>query len=361
MNLKISTESLKTVVAKVSKGAGNLSMLTITSCLTIETIDEDVVFTTTTNSRNLEVRIKGIVNSDNKFFACTDCDLFTKLVSKTDVDNVTLEVTENALVFHGNGVYNLPLIQDEEGSMVRIPPIMVDSMEEVEVSTEQLKQMLTWNKLCVAKTLEEPIFTGYCVKDNRVFTYDNNSACVSNIKLPKVNMLIPSGVVDLFSLFEDKSVKVKTTNNKVSFTSPDVTITGALLEGFDLYPTEQLSELAESKEFSSSIKVSRDKLSGLIDRMSLFATDDKNTISVSFSSDKLIISDSDRSAGEQISYISKTDAKPFEVNVDLRDVKKIISEVTTDEVNILYGSDIGLCIYSDTARYIVPLVGEDEE
>ena len=81
MNLKISTESLKTVVAKVSKGAGNLSMLTITSCLTIETIDEDVVFTTTTNSRNLEVRIKGIVNSDNKFFACTDCDLFTKLVS----------------------------------------------------------------------------------------------------------------------------------------------------------------------------------------------------------------------------------------------------------------------------------------
>lgn len=361
MNLKINTESLKTAVTKVSKGAGNLSMLTITSCLSIEVVDGDIVFTTTTNSRNLEVRIKGATSPENKFYACTDCDLFAKLVSKTEKDNVTMEVTENALVFYGNGVYNLPLIQDEEGSMVRIAPILVDSLEEVEVSTEQLKQLLTWNKLCVARTLEEPIFTGYCIKDNRVFTYDNNSACVSNIKLNGINMLVPSGIVDLFSLFEDKTVKVKTTNNKVSFETSDVTITGALLEGFDLYPTDQLAELAEGREFSNSIKIPTNKFVGLIDRMSLFATDDKNAVSISFAKDKMIVSDSDRSAGEQIMYTSKNDVALFEVKADLRDIKKIINEVTSEEVSILYGSDVGLCVYSDNSRYIVPLVGDDEE
>ena len=50
----------------------------------------------------------------------------------------------------------------------------------------------------------------------------------------------------------------------------------------------------------------------------------------------------------------------FEVNVDLRDISKIVKEVETDEISMLYGSDIGLCIYSDTSRYIVPLVGDDE-
>lgn len=361
MNLKVGTEALKTAVGKVAKGAGNLSMLTITSCLTIEAVDGDIVFTTTTNSRNLEVRIKGATSADNKFFACTDCDLFAKLVSKTETDNVTMEVTENALVFHGNGVYNLPLIQDEEGSMVHITPITVDALEEVTVSAEQLKQLLTWNKLCVAKTLEEPIYTGYCVKDNRVFTYDNNSACVSNLKLDNINMLIPSGIVELFSLFEDKTVTVKTTNNKVMFSTADVTITGALLEGFDLYPTAQLAELVEGKDFSNSIKVSTAKFAGLIDRMSLFASDDKNAVQISFAKDKMIISDSDNSAGEQIAYTTKNDVELFEVKADLRDIKKIVSEVTTDEVGILYGSDVGLCVYSDTARYIIPLIGDDEE
>lgn len=361
MNLKLNTESLKTAVSKVSKGAGNLSMLTITSCLTIEANEGDVVFTTTTNSRNLEVRIKDVTSKDNKFFACTDCDLFTKLVSKTETDTVNLEVTENALVYTGNGVYNLALIQDEEGSMVHIPTIEVDAIDEIEVSAEQLKQLLTWNKLCVAKTLEEPIFTGYCVKDNRVFTYDNNSACVSNIKLNGVNMLIPNGMVELFSLFEDKTVKVKTTNNKVMFSTSDVTITGALLEGFDLYPTDQLAELAEGKEFSNAIKVQTSKFMSLIDRMSLFATNDKNTISISFAKDKMIIADSDKSAGEQIAYTSKNDVELFEVNVDLRDIKKIVNEVATEEISMLYGSEVGLCVYSDNARYIVPLVREDEE
>ena len=358
--MKINTSSLQTAVSKVAKGAGNLSMLTITSCLTIEAKEGDIVFTTTTNSRNLEVRIKGSVNADTEFFVCTDCDLFSKLVAKTDTETVTLEVTENALVFTGNGVYNLPIIQDEEGTMVHIPEIPVDALEETKVSTEQLKQLLTWNKLCVAKTMEEPIFTGYCVKDNRVFTYDNNSACVSNIKLDKINMLIPSGMVDLFGLFEDKEVVVKTTNNKVSFSSEDVTITGALLEGFDLYPTDQLAELAEGKDFSNAIKVPTNKFVSMLDRMSLFATDDKNTISLSFGTDKMIVSDSDRSAGEQIAYTSKNEVVSFEVSVDLRDIKKIVSEVSTEEISMLYGSEIGLCVYSDTARYIVPLVGEEE-
>ena len=253
MEIKLNTEYLKTAVAKVARGAGNLSMLLITSCITIEANNGDIVFTTTTNYRNLEVRINGAVDENVEFFACTDCSLFTKLVSKTDAETITLKVTDNALVFTGNGIYNLPLIQDEEGNFVCIPEIKVDAMEETKVSTEQLKKILTWNKLCVAKTMEEPIFTGYCIKDNRVFTYDNNSACVSNIKLDNVNMLIPGSTVDLFSLFEDKEVIVKTTNNKVSFASEDVTITGSLLEGFDLYPTDQLAELAESKDFSNSI------------------------------------------------------------------------------------------------------------
>lgn len=361
MKLKLNTESLKVATTKAAKGAGNLAMLTITSAIALELKDGDLVLTTTTNSHNLDVRIKGVSSAENNFYACTDCELFTRLVSKTNTENITLEVTENSLVFTGDGVYNLPLLQDEEGTMVRITPITVDSLEVISVPTENLKKILTWNKLSVAKTLEEPIFTGYCVKDNQVYTYNNNTACVSNLKLDKINMLIPSGIVDLFSLFEDKNVNVSTTNNKVEFASSDLVITGALLEGFDLYPTDQLGELVNGNEFKNSIKVSKAKFSNMLDRMSLFTTEDKNELSISFAKDKLIVSDKNLSAGEQLAYISNNEVEPFEVKIDLNDIKQIVGEVSGEEVCMLYGSDVGLCVYSDNSRYIIPLLGEDEE
>lgn len=361
MKIKLNTEALKVATSKASKGVGNLAMLTITSAIALELVNGDFVLTTTTNSHNLAVRIKDVTSSENNFYACTDCELFTKLVSKTGTETITLEVTENALVFTGDGVYNLPLLQDEEGTMVRITPINVDSLESVNVPTETLKKLLTWNKLAVATTLEEPIFTGYCVKDNQVFTYNNNTACVSSLKLDGVNMLIPSGIVDLFSLFEDKSVTVATTDNKVEFSTTDVLITGALLEGFDLYPTEQLGTLVNGDDFKNSIKVSKEKFANMIDRMSLFTNEDKNELTISFAQDKLIVSDKNLSAGEQLGYISKNEVESFEVKVDLNDIKRIVGQVVEEEVCMLYGSDVGLCVYSDNSRYIIPLLGDDED
>ena len=363
MKIKLSTEALKLATSKASKGAGNLSMLTITSALTLESVEGNLILTTTTNSHNLEVKIKDVTSKDNKFFACTDCELFTKLVSKTDTENIILEVTENALMFTGNGVYNLPLIQDEEGTMARITPIEVDALEEVTVSSMELKKLLTWNKLAVAKTLEEPIFTGYCVKDNKIFTYNNITVCVSRLKLDKVNMLIPSGIVNLFSLFEDKNVTVKTTNNKVSFATDDVVITGALLEGFDLYPTEQLSALVDGEDFKNKVKISKNKFSNMLDRLGLFVQEDKNEIVMSFGKDKLVVSDKGSSVGEQISYIGTTESPNFECKIDLNDIKGIIGEISGEEVCLLYGSDVGICVYNDNMNYIIPLLtdSEDEE
>lgn len=360
--VKINTEALKVAAAKAVKGIGNLSILAITSAIGIEVKDGNLTLSTTNNSTNLDVKLIDVADKDVNFYACTDGALFTKLVSKTDSDFIELNLQPNCLEFHGTGRYNLALIQDEEGNMARITPISVDNAETHKVAAASLKQLLSYNKLAVSKSFDTPIFTGYCIKDNYVFTCNDVTACVSQLDLGGISVLLPGSMVELFNLFEDKNVEISVSGNRIKFSSVDVTITGAVLEGIDLYPTEQLVELVNAPEFTNMVVVSTAKLAAALDRLALFVEKiDKNRIEIAFGDDSLVITNKIASAGELVTYTEKSISNQDTYALDLSDLKAVVDATSKDTLRIVYGLDKGICVADDTTKYIVPSLDEDEE
>lgn len=361
MKFEVKTESLKVAVAKAAKGTGNLSMLAITGAIGIDVVGTDLVLTTTDNNTNVQVIVKNVVKTPINFYACTNSDLFCKLISKQTSDKVCLDLQENMLQISGDGVYNLPLIQDEEGGMARIMPIIVDSLQPVTVNSQELKKMLKYNKLAVSKYFDTPIYTGYCVSNNKTVTYNGVVACASEVKLNELSALIPFKTVDLFELFEDKNVKVSIASNLIKLESEDVIITGSLLEGFADYPVQPLLDLVYSDTFSQEVKVDKAKLVNIIDRLSLFVSDkEQNAIQLNFSETGLILSNAGSSACEKVAYNKQPEQVVVtSMFVDLRDLKTIVGAVASEDVTILYSDGSPVAICTDDMRFVIPPLEDD--
>lgn len=364
MNITLKTETLQGVAAKALKGAGNLSMLAITSAIGIELVGQDLVLTTTDNNTNLSVVMKNVISAPtaDKFYACTNADLFCKLIAKQTTKTVILEVMDKCLQVEGDGVYNLPLIQDEEGTVARIAPIEVDGLTEVNVESKTLKKLLKYNKLAVSKLYDEPMFTGYCIDKDKVYTYNGTNACISEINLDSLQLLLPSKMVDLFDLFEDKTVKVVAVSDKIKLESDTIQITGTVLEGFADYPKEPLNNTVYSDQFVSSVVVNKDKLCGVLDRLSLFVSDnEQHGIQLNFSENGLLISNMDSNACESVPYVDGTTANLSAVYVDINDLKVIANAVSEDKLTIIYGNASAIGVAVGNMRFILSLLSDEEE
>ena len=362
MKVKLNTEALKLATAKAAKGSGNLSMLAITSSIGIEVKDTNLVLTTTDNSTNVEVILKDVVKEPTNFYVCTNSELFCKLIAKQTNETVILEQQENCLQVTGDGVYNLPLVQDEEGTMGRITPIDVPALDTVKVSAAELKKMLKYNKLAVSKQFDTPMYTGYCLSNEKVYTFNGNTACITALKLKDINMLLPAAFVELFTLFEDKNVIVSVSSNRIKFESEDVVITGTVLEGYDEYPTKPLFDTVYSDEFTQSVKISKNALNNILDRIGLFVSDkEQNAIQLNFGENSLVISNTDSNACESVNYIGNKPSDVSSVFVDLNDVKVIVSAIASDDVTLIFGSDSAIGVCTEDMRFVIPVLSDEEE
>ena len=360
MKVKLNTEALKIVTAKAAKGSGNLSMLAITSSIGIEIRDTNLILTTTDNSTNVEVVLKDVVKEPATFYVCTNSDLFCKLIAKQTSEAVVLEQQENCLQVTGDGVYNLPLVQDEEGTMGRITPIDVPALDTVKVNASELKKMLKYNKLAVSKQYDTPMYTGYCISDEKVYTFNGNTACITALKLKDINLLLPASFVELFNLFEDKSVTVSVSSNRIKFESEDVILTGTVLEGYDEYPTKPLADTVYSKEFTQSVKVSKNALNNILDRIGLFVSDkEQNAIQLNFGDLGLIISNVDSNACESVQYIGNKPTDVSSVFVDLNDLRVIVNTISTEDVTLIFGSESAIGVCTEDMRFVIPVLADD--
>lgn len=363
MKIEVKTESLKVAVSKAAKGTGNLAMLAITSAIGIEVKGNDLILTTTDNNTNVYAKVKNVVKEPVEFYACTNSDIFCKLVSKQTCDKITLDLQPNMLQVIGDGVYNLALIQDEEGETARITSIDISGVSEVKVESSELKKALKYNKLAVSKYFDTPIYTGYCLSNEKATTYNGVVACVTDVKLKDINLLIPFKMAELFDLFEDKTVSVYAEGNRVRFESEDVVVSGSVLEGLESYPAQQLSDLVYSDTFTEEVSVSRDKILGVIDRLSLFVSDkEQNAIQLNFSDTGLILSNMESSACEKVAYVSKKeDIVTTSVFVDLRDLKLIISAVDGNDVKLMYSDGSPICVCTSDMRFVIPPLEDESE
>lgn len=361
--LEINTTTLQEAVGKSIKGSGRLPMLLMTTAISIELKDGIITLTTTDGNLNLLIRIPGF-DKEQKFYACTDSTMFSSLVAKTTSKTIGLEVRENALYFKGNGSYNLPLIQDEEGNNVRIKRIVCSSNETVDIKTAVTKPMCRYNKLAIAKTKEIPQFASYCISGKKVYTYDTKNLCVSNFNLGDMRMLLPAATAGLLELIDDEDITVIYDGVAFNIISGSVTIEGTVMQGLDEFPVDAANQFLTPEAFPNKVELDKTQLENVLDRIGLFILpEDLDAIMLTFSNDSLIIQNRAQNGYEHLLYLNSPIGNPnSQTLLDIKSLKMIVSACELDSVVIGINNETGnVCVECGDTKFVIPSMDATEE
>jgi len=344
MNIK--TELLQKMVAKAIQGASMNKMIPLTSLIGIEFKENilggngNLILTTTDGSTQLKINQE--VEGNGEFYTIVNADTFAKLVGKTTKATIELENKENYLLFTGNGDYKLEIAINEEGEMVKFPEVKNIDVAPYSISTKLLQDAIRTTKASVAKTMEIPCLTGYYLGDSTtaigVIGTDRQLICTMNNTLVKEPMLISSEMAELLLLVEEETTNVLQKDNDIIFFNKEFTIAGKELEGKENYPVEQITGLLDT-QYNNSIKVNKDELLSVLDRLSLFISDyDKNGIKLAFTKEA-ILAKSQKSNAQELIDAESTSEEEFDVLVDIEMLRSQIETISTDIVEIHYGQE----------------------
>ena len=289
-----------------------------------------------------------------------DSDLFNKLVNKTTTDTITLEDSENVLIFKGNGTYQLSLIEDTTGDNIKIELPMMGSEVVETIDITKLKQVINFNRPSVAKSMETPYLTGYYFDNDSVVTFNNITACVSKEHFVTHKVLLPASFVELFNIIDETSAELCLQGNNVKITSPSVVIYSTLMTTIDSYPSDALKGIIEEK-FDGNCTVDKSTLLNAIDRLSLFVTQpDSNSIRISFDTNGIKLSSLRGTGDELVPFISDLQNVRFEKTIELQDFRSQLQTQPSNEINLFYGNERGLMLKNDTTYQLIPfMVFED--
>lgn len=360
MKLIVNTQLLKEMVNKVIKGAGMNRQLPITNMMLIEVADSKLNLLTTDGTSTLVVKTDKCENTDD-FYVVVPIDIFSKLITKTTCETVTLTLEESNLLVKGNGNYKIALPLDEEG-LVKFPkPKDIVTVEDKNEITKNsfIKSVINTNKASVAKTYEVPCLTGYYIGEEMVVSSDENNACYNKINLLNDNILVSTKVLDLLALSNYEEIKYVRKQNYLMFFAEDLTLYTQELEGKDIFPIEPLMELYNNTTFKSSCKVPKILLQSVIDRLMLFIEPyDKNAVTFTFTQNGLQISSRKMSGIEIVNYTASEGFEPFIAIVDVVSLKAQIDAYQGEEIEIWYGLSNALKLQNGNITQIISLLEE---
>ena len=360
MILTVNTQLLKEMVNKAIKGAGMNRQLPITNMMLIEVADSKLNLLTTDGTSTLVIKTDKCENTDD-FYVVVPIDIFSKLITKTTCETVTLTLEESNLLVKGNGNYKIALPLDEEG-LVKFPkPKDVVTVEDKNgmIKNSFIKSVINTNKASVAKTYEVPCLTGYYIGEEMVISSDENNACYNKINLLNDNVLVSTKVLDLLALSNYEEIKYVRQQNYLIFFAEDLTLYTQELEGKDIFPVEPLMELYNNSTFKSSCRVPKILLQSVIDRLMLFIEPyDKNAVTFTFTQNGLQISSRKMSGIEIVNYTASEGFEPFIAIVDVVGLKAQIDAYQGEEIEIWYGLSNALKLQNGNITQIISLLEE---
>ena len=359
-SMKIGTSLLQEMVSKAIKGAGMNKMIPITSLLGIEIKSGILTLMTTDGSNHLRISSK-LEGDSTDFYTIVNADTFAKLIGKTSKESIELTNEPNYLVVKGNGTYKLDVPVNEDGDIIRFPePEAVASVYSKEIGCEKLKNIINSAKASAAKTMEIPCLTGYYLAD-KIVTTDRQMVCYIDDKLLEEPVLISSQTAELLQILDGENVTILKDNTKLAFKTASVEIYARELEGKDIYPVEPIENLAKLG-YDSSIKVNKQDLLNILDRMALFVNDyDKNGVFLKFSVSGLEIRSQKSNAVESIAT-PETNARPeFECLADIEMLKSQVQTITADLVEIHYGQKTSIKLVEGNITLVMSLLDNTEQ
>ena len=358
MKVKLNTLVLQALMDKAIKGASQNKMIPLTSLLEIELKEGVLTLTTTDATNTLKVFAKGIKGDD--FRIAVPVDLFHKLVSKVTTEHITLELKENSLEVVGNGTYQLDLLLDEDGTLVKFPEYeFKEEGKPTKIKPETVKTLLTSNKAALAQTMENPALTGYYFGD-QVITSDAFKICSQAEQVFREPTLLPGELVDLLSLCGDSEIDVYRDEQQLLFKAGNIIIHGWELDLLSEFPVEAISSYL-NQDFPSMCKINRKSFMEALDRLALFVSPyDRNGVYLTFMDKGLQITSKQKNSDELLPYKESKNFKDFVCYVDILMLDDQVSAQTGEDLELWYGHETALKMVSGKVTQIVALLLDEE-
>ena len=356
--MKVVTSRMKEAVNKAIKGAGFNNLIPITSMIGIKLSDGKLRLLTTDMTNTLCIIIDKVAGDDMDI--TVDADKFGKLIAKTTSEDIDLSVKDDILFVKAIGTYKIPLISDEEG-LISFPDVNIGSEPNAKTKLSSVMQAYNINKSALAKTLENPALTGYYCGD-MVISTDANVITFNGFKMFDCEepILISAQQMQLLTLNTKEDIEVLISGNSIQFVTEDVVIDGALMEGIEDFPANEVNAYLD-EAFTSSCKVPKDLLLSVLDRLALFIEPyDKNGAYFTFGRKGINIHSKKDASTETINYVESNDFEPFVCCVDIPMLKEQLQANPDDTVKICYGNENALKIESGKVTQVIALL-EDEE
>ena len=366
--LVIETSTLQELVGKAVKGCSFVDVIPITGWMQLRTVNKEdskyLEITTTDNVNFLTLRSGAIESSD--FHIVVNAKLFSSLVGKLTTQTTSLLVDGNKLVVKANGVYNIELCFDMDGSAITFPCMNPENMEEQsQLNNLNIKSILTLNKSCKAEMKEVPALYNYYMDSERILTTDFYRVCTNPVKAFNNPTCLTPELVELIpTVADDNGVKISCNDTDVMIYSSKGTLFGkkCVQDDVDQYPVQDLVSII-SEKLNYSCKINRTLLINALDRICLFTQlFESNMVNVKFTKENLTLGSSTNAGNEVISYLSPINNEEdinFNCNLDGAFLKNQLTSCTREDITLNFGSDNGIQIVCDNV--ILTLGSLDEE
>lgn len=367
MKFKINTATLQEMVAKAVKGASSNSDLMITQLMAIQLADNELTLITTDNSNYLYVSQDKIAGED--FYVVVPVDKFSKLISKLTCEDVTLEIPDSKdneldkLVVHGNGKYTIELPYDEDGGLIKFPDPVAETTNDTDWKEEKInlttiRKILATAKASLYAGKDIICYSNYYMGE-RVVATDTFKICGIDIEVFDRPRLISPELMELLDLLSNEEVTVYSKEDKLIFTTDNVTVFGREEENIDEFKIDVISSLLDEK-FASSCKVEKAAMLQMLDRLALFVdVMDKNSVYLTFTKDGLVVSSKQDSGSEILPYKESTEFTDYTCALDIDLFKAQVKAYQNDILEIMYGKENTIKLVNGNVRQIIALADDD--
>ena len=364
--ITIETNTLKDILSKVGKCAGNDKTSPLTQLMHIYANKDRLQFTTT---NQIDTCIYTYTISENQvefedFDVTVMVDQFIKLVSKFTCAYTEFGLSDsgNEIIIKGNGSYKLALPLDN-GGPIKYPEIKA----ELDINSEAYVGP-AYNIVGAAKCTEgslTKITSDMPTEDfPRTNYYFNETGCITldgftaswlrdETILPFETLIYPS-TIKMLSVIESIGRDItayKSTSGHLIFKNDTITLISNEARGCDVFPYEVATSLIDSP-IDASVQVSPGHFLAALDRLKLFITvTDDNCIKLEFSDKGLFAYNCSKSCSEQI---SAENLPEFDCFVDIDNLVSQLKAFEPDEsITLGFGTDAIIQLEGDGLGQII--------
>lgn len=279
------------------------------SFIRLETKENDLILQATNGEVSMECKLD-VIMSDTDIIL-VNARKFTDIVSRLS----GVITFDNGVIKAGKSKLKIETKQDEGYSFVE--PIEADS---ITLNIKEL-QIGIKNRLFACDTMNINTLSGVCFDKDKIATCNGDMLAVYTLsdQLPFDTVVLTNKLCqEILKCFDDETVQVSMTNNKVMFKSDKITLIGRLLDG--KYP--QYRALIPKPEHHAIINKSL-----VINAIELLKLIDEKSCTFNFNEDTLIISVGDSNTEIDIKYSGAEMSIMFNPNYMINCLKNIDSEV----------------------------------